>query len=297
MRPWGARFWVAVLTLELSGCLSVRTQTRQGAKPEAGVAVVVYADDAARRAGQPSPAGVLSELARREHGRWQPVFRSLSPRWAVTGLPPGTYRVSFPARLGETGKVMPLAGKPRKLRLAAGEMTQVEAVLEHVPVALVVAGVVVAAVVAVALSKWLKENHLPEPPLPPPELVDVAFHMTVNLAAGPWPEPSDGAAPVVTSHFPAHKAHVPPGPLKIVWVFSEPLAPTSLDPAKIRVLGEKSGLIPGVASYDPSRWWVVWESREPVSGEKVFATLDAGAVADTSGNELERAVNLAFWVR
>lgn len=297
MRPRGARFWAAVLILELSGCLSVRTQTRQGAHPEAGVAVAVFADDAARRAGTPGPSGVLSELARREHGGWKPVFRSLSPRWAVTGLPPGTYRVSFPARLDETGKVVTLAGKPKTLRLAAGEMVQVEAVLEHVPVALVVAGVVVVAVVAVALSQWLKDSDLPAPPLPPPELVDVAFHLTVNLAAGPWPEPSDRAAPVVTSHFPAQGAQLPAGPLKIVWVFSEPLAPTSLDPKKIRVLGEQSGLIPGLASYDGSRWWVVWESRVPVSGEKVYATLDAGAVEDSAGNELERAVSFSFWVR
>lgn len=297
MRVRGARWWAILLTLKLSGCLSVRMQTEKTAHPQAGVAVVVYADDAARRAGQPSPAGVLSELERREQGRWQPVFRSLAPRWAVTGLPPGTYRVRFPARLDETGRVVRLQDKPKRLQLAAGEVVQVEAVLEHMPVALVVAGVVVVAVVAVALSQWLKDADLPEPPLPPPGLADVAFHLTLDLATGPWRETGDRAAPVVTSHFPAANAQVPAGRLRIVWVFSEPLAPASLDPAKITVLGENSGLIPGLASYDGSHWWVIWESRAPVRGEKVYATLDRGAVEDSSGNDLSEAVSFSFWVR
>ncbi|MFN3413899.1 MAG: hypothetical protein ACK42L_07540, partial [Thermoanaerobaculum sp.] len=73
--------------------------------------------------------------------------------------------------------------------------------------------------------------------------------------------------------------------------------PTSLDPKKLRVLGERSGLIPGVSSYDASRWWVVWESAVPVSREKVHATLDADAVEDLSGNELAQAVSFSFWVR
>ncbi|GBC80522.1 hypothetical protein HRbin09_01762 [bacterium HR09] len=296
MRPLAARVLAVFLAFELSGCLSVQTQSQKGQRPEAGVTVVVFADDAARRKGEPGPAGVLSELERREHGRWQPVFRSLAPRWSLTGLPPGRYRLRFPAPLDETGRVVPLSEKPKKFNLQAGEMVQVQAVLEHMPVALVVAGVVVVAVVAVALSKWLKDADLPEPPLPPPELVDVAFHLTWSWAAA-YPEAADRAAPVVTSHFPAAGAQVPPGRLKLVWVFSERLSPTSLDPQKLRVLGERSGLIPGVASYDASRWWVVWESQMPVSGEKVHATLDADAVEDASGNELERAVSFSFWVR
>lgn len=297
MKPFAARFFAVFLTLELSGCLSVQTRSQKVGQAEAGITVVVFADDTARRAAQPGPQGVLSELERREHGRWHPVFRSLAPRWTVSGLPPGAYRLRFPARLDDTGKVVALSEKPKKLKLHAGEMLQVEAVLEHMPVALVVAGVVVVAVVAVALSQWLKDADLPEPPLPPPALVDMAFHITLDLAAGPWPEASDRAAPVVTSHFPAAGAEVPPGSLRVVWVFSEPLAPTSLDPKKIRVLGERSGLFPGVASYDGSRWWVVWESLQPVRGEKVFVTLDAGAVEDASGNDLEQPSSFSFRVR
>lgn len=296
MRPFAARFLALLLIVQLSGCLSVHTQSRRENRPEAGVMVVVFADDAARRRGEPGPAGVLSELEYRQQGRWQPVFRSLEPRWTLTGLPPGRYRLRFPARLDEAGKVVPLSEKPKKFTLKAGEMLQLQAVLEHVPVALVVAGVVVVAVVAVALSKWLKDADLPEPPLPPPELLDVAFHLTWNWAF-PWPEETDRAAPVVTSHFPAAGAQVPPGQLKLIWVFSEPLAPTSLDPKKLRVLGERSGLLQGVASYDASRWWVVWQSTAPVSREKVHATLDAGAVEDASGNELAQAVSFSFWVR
>jgi len=296
VRPWGARFLVPLLVAELSGCLAVRTTRESSATPEAGVAVVVFADDAARRAARPGPEGVLGELERREHGRWQPVFRSLAPRWAVTGLPPGTYRLRFPARLDEAGNIVPLPEKPRKLKLAGGELVKVEAVLEHVPVALVVAGVVVVAVAAIALSKWAKEHELPEPPLPPPELVDLAFHLTLDLAAGPWPAP-DRAAPLVTSHFPAAGAQVPPGKVRVIFAFSEPLDPHSLDPGKVRVLGERSGLVPGLASYDAAHWWVVWEAREQLSREKLHVTLDRGAVEDLAGNELASAASFAFWVR
>ncbi len=296
MRPFAARLLALFLAFQLSGCFSVQTQSQKRGRPEAGVTVIIFADDAARRRGEPGPPGVLSELEYKDQGRWQPVFRSLEPRWTLAGLAPGRYRLRFPARLDEHGKIVPLSEKPKKFTLQAGEMVQVQAVLEHLPVALVVAGVVVVAVVAVALSKWFKDVDLPEPPLPPPQLWDVAFHVTLNLAAG-WPEASDRVAPVVTSHFPAAGAHVPPGPLKLIWVFSEPLAPTSLDPKKVRVLGERSGLIAGIASYDANRWWVVWESTAPVSREKVYATLDAGAVEDASGNELEKAVSFSFWVR
>lgn len=296
MRPWGARFLVPLLLIELSSCLSVRTTREQAATPEAGVAVVVFADDAARRAGHPGPEAILSELERREQGRWQPVFRSLAPRWVVTGLPPGAYRLRFPARLDETGRIAPLPERPKKLKLAAGELTKVEAVLEHVPVGLVVVGVVVVAVAAIALSKWAKEHELPEPPLPPPELLDLAFHVTLDLATGPWPAP-DRAAPVVTSHFPSAGAQVPPGKLRVIFAFSEPLNPYSLDPSKVRVLGESSGLVPGLASYDAARWWVVWESQQEISREKVHVTLDQGAVEDLSGNDLAAPTSFAFWVR
>ncbi|MGC8916356.1 MAG: Ig-like domain-containing protein [Thermoanaerobaculum sp.] len=297
MKPPFACPLALVLAVQLSGCLSVRTRSEKGPQAEAAVAVVLFSDDAGRKAGRTGPEGVLSELERREHGRWQPVFRSLAARWAVTGLPPGTYRLRFPARLDERGNVVPLSDKPKKLRLAAGDSVRVEAVLEHVPVALVVAGVVVVAVVAVAFSKWLKDTDLPEPPLPPPELVDMVFHLTLDLAAEPWPEAADRAAPMVTSHFPAAGAQVPASPVKLVFVFSEPLAATSLDPQKIRVLGERSGLVPGVASYDARRWWVVWESQKALRGEKVFVTLDAGAVEDLAGNELEKPTSFAFQVR
>ncbi len=296
MRSWWARSLAVFLTLELTGCFSLRTQTRQVGEEEAGVAVVVYADDAARKAGRPGPEGVLGELERRERGRWQPVFRSLASRWAVR-LPAGTYRLRFPARLLEDGRVVPLSAKSKKLVVEPGQAVQVEAVLEHLPVGLVVVGVVVVAVVAVALSKWLKEADLPEPPLPPPELFEVAFHLTLDWAAGPWPSPADRAAPVLTSHFPAREATVPSGPVRVVWVFSEPLAPTALDPGKVRVLGERSGMLAGVASYDPRRWWVQWESRESVPAQRLHVTLDAGAVEDLAGNELAEPISFSFLVR
>lgn len=293
MRKWGKSL-VLPLVLQLSGCFSIHAHRQQGKGEEARIAVAVFPDDSRRRAGQPGPEGVLAELERWEEGHWRPVFRSLASRWTVK-VPAGKYQLRFPARLGEDGQVLPLSSKPRKLVVHPGELVQVEAVLEHLPKALVVAGVVVAAVVVVALSKWLRDQDLPKPPPLPPELVEATWELTVALALEPWPEAGDRAAPTVTSHFPPKGAEVPAGPLRIVWVFSEPLRPTSLDPQKIHVLGESSGLLPGVASYDPQRWWVLWESQKPLANEKVHVTLEAGAVEDLAGNPL--AVPSSFSLR
>ncbi|MCX7896168.1 MAG: hypothetical protein N2447_09510, partial [Thermoanaerobaculum sp.] len=127
MRGKPQRLLAVLLSLQLTGCFSVRTQSQKAAAGEGGVALVVYADDAGRRAGRPGPEVVLSELERREGGRWQPVFRSLSSRWAVTGLPPGAYRVRFPVRLDAAGNLVPLSQKPRKFRVEPGDLVQVEA--------------------------------------------------------------------------------------------------------------------------------------------------------------------------
>ncbi|MGQ9496333.1 MAG: Ig-like domain-containing protein [Thermoanaerobaculaceae bacterium] len=146
----------------------------------------------------------------------------------------------------------------------------------------------------VALSKWLREADLPEPPLPSPAPVDLAFQLTLDLAAQ---EVGDRVAPVVTSHYPAMDALEPAGKIRVIWVLSEPLQPVSLDSQKIRVVGEQLGLLAGVASYDANRWWVMWERREPLHQEQVYANLDAGAVGDLAGNELRKPSTVRFRVR
>lgn len=130
-------------------------------------------------------------------------------------------------------------------------------------------------------------------PLPAPALVDLALDLTLDLAAQ---KAGDRMAPVVTSHYPAIDALVPPGKIRVIGVLSQPLEPISLDRQKIRVLGEQSWLLAGVASGDANPWWVVWESREPV-GECLYLTLEAGPVADLAGNELEKPSAVRFWVR
>lgn len=92
-------------------------------------------------------------------------------------------------------------------------------------------------------------------------------------------------APVPTSRYLATGALVPAGRI------------LSLDPQKIRVLGEKSGLLAGVGSYDSRRWWVIWGSRKPLRQEQVCATLDAGAVENLAGNVPQKLFSGRFRVR
>jgi hypothetical protein len=157
------RFVAACLTvtLPLSGCLSVHsTGSRTIEGGGGGVALVVWADDDARRAGTPGPAGVLGELDRNDGDHWVTIFRSINPAWVATGLPPGRYRVRLPARLDEGGNVVRLADSATEVRVAEGRITEVEAVLEHVDTGLVVAGVVAAVVAAVLISDYVSEHGL-----------------------------------------------------------------------------------------------------------------------------------------
>lgn len=165
----------------------------------------MYASDAARRAGVVGPHGLLGELERREGRVWQPVFRSLNPSWAVVGLPAGTSRVRFPARLSEAGEVQGLARPAeRTLKVQDGTITDVRVTLSHAPAALVAAGVVTVVVAAVLLAKFLDDHELPRPPLPPPEVVELAPGVSLDLAQmAAWREMRGGQPPLVTSHFAA----------------------------------------------------------------------------------------------
>lgn len=285
------------VVLGLSSCLSVRAAgDRKAEGTGGGVAVAVFADDAARRAGKVGPDGVVGELERRDGRRWVTVFRSLEPSWAVAGLPAGKYRVRFPARLDQSGHVVRLSDNATTVKVKEGRISDVHATLEHVPTALVVVGVVTVVVAAVLISKYLSDHDLPEPPLPPPDVVEAIFYLTLDLSTGPgWYGVGDRLPPQVTSHFPADRALVAARRPRVIFSLSEPLRPGELEGRGVTVLGEESGLVPGVVSYDAEHWWVVWEPRQDLPGGDTFhVTLAADALEDLAGNELSGPVSFSF---
>ncbi len=284
---------IGQLTLSLSGCLSVQaTTTRPSQGPGGGVAAQVFPDDGSRRAGKPGPVGIMGELDRREHDAWAPIFRSLNPAWAVAGLPPGTYRVRFPARLDDAGNVVRLGENTTEFKVQEGKITDVSAVLDHVDTALVVAGVVA----AVLIAKYVHDHGLPPPPPPPPELLNLVFYVSVDIAAGAgWTGVADRLPPAVTSHFPASDALVAARRPRVILAFSEPLRPQDLNPDGVSVLGEASGLIPGQVSYNAQNWWVVWQPTADLApGDTIHVTLATDAVKDLAGNEPKAPMTFTF---
>jgi hypothetical protein len=285
------------VTFAVTGCVSVRaTGTRAAAGAGGGVAVTVFADDGARKAGRPSPAGVLGELQRPERGGWLTVFRSLDPTWTVAGLPPGRYRVAFPARLDDAGNVVRIDSSPRSVNVVEGKLTELQAVLDHVPAALIAVGVVTVVVAAVLIADYLKDHDVPLPPPPPPGLVETAFYVSLDLAAASeWTPVAPHLPPVVTSHFPASGAIVAARRPRVIFNLSEPLRPESVQADAITVLGEASGLIPGQVHADAEHWWVVWEPRADLPpGDTFHVTLAKDGVEDFSGGEMEASASFAF---
>ncbi len=288
---------LAQLTLSLSGCLSVRaTGTREAPGAGGGVAVNVFADDDARHAGRPSPMGIFGELDRKEGTAWNPVFRSLNPTWTVAGLPPGSYRVRFPARLDDSGNVVRLSEDATDVRVDEGRITDVRAVLDHVSPALVVVGVITVVVLAILISDYIHEHGLPPPPPLPPGLADVVFHVSVDLLFVPgWSGPREHLPPEVTSHFPATGAIVAARRPRILFTASEPLRPHAVNPEGVTVLGERSGLVPGQVSYDADHWLVIWEPRADLArADTIHVTLAQDAIEDMAGNEPKEATSFTF---
>ena len=285
------------LVLSMAGCVSVDTTgTRPAEGPGGGVAVRVFADDAARKAGKVGPAGIVGELERREGERWVPVFRSLNPAWTVAGLAPGTYRLRFPARLDDAGNVVRMDERIEQVKVTEGMIVETQVILEHVDKALVVAGVVVAVLAAVVVADYLDDHGLPDVPLPPPEVVEAAFYITMDVvAAATWSGVGDELPPTVTSHFPAADALVAARRPRIIFALSEPLRPDEVEGQAVTVLAEQGGLIDGDTSYDEENWWVVWTPRQDFpAGDTIRVTLAAEALEDRAGNELREAVSFGF---
>lgn len=289
-----------LITLLATGCVSVRTTGRQSASGQGGgIEVTVFPDDAARKAGQPGPREVASELARREDGQWIPIYKSLSPRWSVTDLPPGKYRVHFTSILDDSGNPQPLDSRPKTLRVTAGQVTQVETTLEHVSKGWIVVGVLTAVVAAVLLADALDDLPIPDPPSPElVELVAAATHVTLELAfIEEWSDEEGpvGRPPVVTSHFPEDGAMVAARRLRVVFAVSEPIVAQALDDQVITVTAENAGPLSGTVSYDAENWWIVWEPADDLPREDiVHVTLDGRALTDFHGNLSPEDVTFTF---
>lgn len=300
-RPRSVRALALILSsLLFASCFSTQAVGRRpSAGQGGGVAVQVFPDDDSRKAGLALSGGIVGELERLEGRQWIPVFRSLDARWTVLGLKPGKYRVRFPARLDDAGNEIPLDGKPKVVRVRADQVTQVETAVDHVPPALVAAGVATAVVAAVLLWDWLDVHDLPTPPLPPPPpaFVEAVFYVALEVAIA-----SEGSAPVagrappyVTSHFPEEGDWVAARRVRVTFAMSEPIDRREVDPDAVIVEGERSGLIPGRVSYDPARWWIVWEPLDDLPRNDVFeVTLAPGSVEDLTGMELEDSPAFQF---
>lgn len=290
--------------LLFSSCFSVQTRHHPLADPRSttgGVALRVFADDASRRALAPGPRGLFVELERREgRGGYAPVFRSLEPAWSVMGLPAGEYRLRFPARLDENGDAVTLDEKPRRVRVRSGEVTEVDAVLEHVNRGLIAAGVITAVVAAVLLDDWLDDHDLPLPPLPPPppEVIEAIFYVTLDAATSPvepWQAAGPVSTPVVTSHFPPADARVAARRVRVTFALSAPLDARTVRADGVTVLAEEHGVVPGNTTYDPDRWWIVWESDEDLPrDDTLHVTLADDAVEDLRGDDLPASVSFVF---
>ncbi len=281
----------------LSGCVSVHHVASEVVDGESGgVSVKVFADDDARKDGVLSPRFVVGELERSTAGGWQPIFKSLDPAWTVLDLPPGKYRLTFPAMLDGDGNATLTDDDGRIFRVKKGRIAQLETTLYHSSKALIAAGVVTAVVVGLILIDWLDDHGLPSPPVPPDLLFDVAFAITLDLSFDPVRGPgAGGRPPVVTSHFPEEGALVASRRLRLIFVASEPLDAFELPAKSVTVLAENAGLVAGYVTYDPDRWWVIWEPHEDLPRDDiVHVTLDPEAIHDLGGRELVAPVSFSF---
>jgi hypothetical protein len=291
----------ALLAASLAlSCATIHEVERTPLDGEGGaVRVRVFADDDARAAGTLLPAALVGELERREGRRWTPVFRSLESSWTVAGLEPGRYRVSIGDRLDERGEVegleRPIA---ETVDVRAGEVAEVEAVLDHVSPAMIAAGAVGIVVAAVLLHEWLDDLDLPAPPPPPPAWVaETVFWVTLAAAeeerAARWTERPAG--PVVTSHFPEDGARVAARRVRLVFSLSSPLDPATLAEDAVELATDPGGPLPGRTRYDARRWWIVWEPETDLPpGARLVARLDADGIAGADGAPLAGPVEFEF---
>lgn len=307
MHPLRRLLALSLVLALLGGCASVSAHHRPDPSLGAlgGVSFVLFADDDARAARLPGPAGIVAVLERSEGSAWTPVFRGLRPSWAVTGLEPGRYRVRVPSRLDQTGAEVALEQVAAKtFRVRPGQVVETEATLEHVSKGLVAAGIVAGVVAAIALHEWLGDHDLPDLPLPPPPplwLADLALTLVVDLSPPPAAVYGldDTKAPpfVVSGVVPSAGSIVPAGPVRVVVAFAADPGSVILAPEAIHASSDLEGAIDGYASWDPERWWLEWEpARELEPGEVVTVEIDTNALRGRGGRTLPGPVVTTFTV-
>jgi hypothetical protein len=286
---------VTQAALALTGCVSVKaTGTQPVPRLGGGVSVRVFADDGARAAQKTGPAGVLGELERRENDRWVAVFRSLDPAWAVAGVPAGRYRLRVPARLDRAGAVVRIDARTVELDVQDGQVTEAEIVLKRLDTGTLAVGAVAVATAAATMHPWHSDSQGRPRPL------DERLEAMPRLSIGLRPLPGGSGAedlvpPMVTSHFPEAGGLMVARRPRVVLALSEPLQVGELEADGVTVQAEKGGPIPGVSSYDPDRWWVVWRPQGDLpAGETIRVTLAADVVEDLHGNAMRSAVSFTF---
>lgn len=295
----GLRVGVAatVMVALAAGCATVREAGRHPGTGDLGaIHVAAFADDDARGAGHPFDGAVSGVLERQSGRQWIPIFRSIAPTWTVASLEPGRYRVRFDARLDPRGAPEALERPVGKIvKVHPGEVVDVELILDHVSPAMVAAGAAAVVVAAVLLHRWLDDHDLPHPPLPPPEVVNAAFWVTLDLANAPpdWRPVQD--APLVTSHFPLEGDLVAARRVRVLFSLSEPIDPSRLGSDAVSVSTAAGERLPGRVSWDPNRWWIVWEPATDLPpGTEITASLDPGQTIDDDGLPLTGPASFRF---
>jgi hypothetical protein len=294
----------AALAVLVSGCVSVTVDRRKD-EQGAGIRIAVYPESRDAKAARPGPYGVLSELYVLDGKEWRKLKVSLLPEWSVANPPAGRYRVVVERRISEEGHIEALKGaKAKEFTLAEGERADVRILLKGKPATgAIVVAVLVGLVIIWALVEAFSggDVSLPDLPVPPPEAVEVAAEIFLNMswvvsasAETGW---TDSTAPRLIANFPLHlDPRSDPG-THLFLNFSEAVRP-DWDDETFQVIGSETGRVAGEFVFHSGGDMVEFAPAEPFkSGETVTATLDGDRVEDLAGNEMADKVSYSFSVR
>jgi len=298
---------ILVGALLTPACLSTRVGVTASGDHQAHLRVSVFADKDALKAGGPFAEGVLVELYQVHKGKDVFVQRSLAGRWGVDGLPPGQYRVKVAALLDAGGHIRdPRAGRSEDtFWIKAGETGDAKIILKKTPSGLVVVAALTVVVLVIALAILLRDSDIPSPPspgdvagllpdIPIPTFVDFGDIGPIYPGPDTWSD-EDVPPPHVTSTYPRPGATVRPGFFRPSATFSQEIDEDDLEPDTMRVLGSKSGLVPGKTILDQGV--LQFDPKVPFQdGETVTVTISADDVDNLAGKNLEHDFSWSFRV-
>ncbi len=301
----------ALLLFSFAGCLSTKVNVRSDGTTEgAGVLVRVFADADAAKAGRTESSGTLVELfSVDKRGNETFLQRSLAGEWGVSLLAPGKYRLRVVAVLDEGGHIRDARSGDREtdFSVKSGQTAEVKIILKKTPTGLIVAVSVTVIVLVVALAIIMAKNdirpplpgqvlaHLPPPP--PPGLLHhivIAPELWIGPVGGPYPR-ERSAPPRVTSVFPEPGSVVSTRRILPTMTLSQPLDETRLGPDTIRMLGSRSGLVPGATTVHRGLLRFT-PARDLLPGETVTVTVGADGVVNPDGIGLENDFSWSFQV-